>query len=393
MRIIFLLAWFVVCLLTVYGEDEELKRLIEEARREAAMAEARRVERLTTPEQPQLLNPRIMVCGDFIGRFDDPDTFEHGVEVGDRFALRGAGIDLRAAVDPYAKAVAVIGLHEHAPGHQHAHAEEVYVDLLRLPRGLGLRLGKFKSHFGLLNTLHEHDYPQTTAPRAYRTFFGHHGLVTTGFALSYLTPFNGISLRLEVTNGENEHLLAGGESDDPAYIGRVTLPFDLSASTFLQAGLSGLWGYNDAEGRYETRVCALDVLLRWRPPRRALYRSFVAQVEVYYADRFRPTTAQTTHPEGGFCYLQYQFARRWFVGVRYEYAESPKNDKEVFWGAAVYLTFCTSHFMRLRVGLEHYENFIKTDTGLRFVESQNSVFVQVVFIFGAHPPHPYWVVQ
>lgn len=381
-----------ICL-TVYGEDEELKRLIEEAEREAELAEAsKRVEK-ALPEQPQLLNPRILVCGDFIGRLDDPDAFnEGGVEVGDRFSLRTFELNFRADVDPYAKAVAVLGFHEHAPNHYHAHPEEVYLDFLRLPHNLGLRVGKFKSHFGLINTLHEHDYPQTTAPRSYHMFLGHHGLTTTGFALTYLTPLNGASLRLEVTNGENEHLLAGDGSDDPALIGRINLPLDVSDESFFQLGLNALCGYNDPDGEYATYAYALDLLFRWRPPQRGLYRSIVAQLEFYYADRERETTKETTHPEGGFFFIQFQIGRRWLLGFRFEYAESPENDRELFWGAAVYLSFYTSHFLRLRVGFEHYEDFTRTDT-LEFESRRNSVFVQVTFLFGAHPPHPYWVVR
>jgi len=392
MKILILVSCILLVCLTVYGEDEELKRLVEEAKKEAELAEASKVSEKAPPEQPQMLNPRIMVCGDFIGRLDDPDAFAHGKEIGDRFSLRGLGLDFRADVDPYAKAVAIIGFHEHAPGDYHTHAEEVYLDFLRLPHSLGLRVGKFKSHFGLMNTLHEHDYPQTTAPRSYHTFLSHHGLTTTGFALTYLTPFNGTSVRLEVTNGENKHLLAGEDSDDLALIGRITLPFDVGDTGFFQVGLNALSGYNDPEGRYRTDAYALDLLFRWRPPRRGLYRSVVAQLELYYADKDRETTVETTHPEGGFCFVQFQMGRRWFVGLRFEYAESPENDKEVFWGAALYLSYYTTHFLRLRIGVEHYEDFIKTDT-LEFENRRNSLFVQATFLFGAHPPHPYWVVQ
>ena len=200
-------------------------------------------------------------------------------------------------------------------------------------------------------------------------------------------------MRVEITNGENKHLLAGENSDDPAVIGRLTLPFDVGDAGFLQVGLNALSGYNDAEGEYLTHAYALDLLFRWRPPSEGLYRSIVAQLEFYYADKERPTTAETTHPEGGFCFVQFQVGRRWFVGARVEFGESVEDDRASFWGAAVYLSYYTTHFLRMRVGVEHYEDFRDASGGTRFEGKRNSVFVQVTFIFGAHPPHPYWVVQ
>ncbi len=374
----------------LWGQDEELRKLLEEAKAEAAEAEAQkpRLAPTLTQQRANAFNPAIFVVTDLLGRLDDPDVYHNGDEVGDRFSLRGFEVNFKADVDPFAKAFAVVGYHEHAPGHGHIHIEEAYLHLLRLPAGMGLYLGRFRSHFGMINRLHLHDLPHPTRPLFAETFFGEEGLVFQGGALEWLVLGSGAALRLEVANGENPVLLAGKGSDDLAYTLRARLPLEVGSSCWLQFGANGLFGYNDPQGEHQTRVGGLDFIFSWRPPERGIYRSMFLQIEYLHADIERGATSLNTHPNGGFVMLVARFSRSIYFALRYELSEYPNDDEARFWAAAFAVTYQTSEFLRFRLGFQHSEQF---DAAGRHTGNNNSVFLQVVWVFGAHPAEPYWV--
>jgi hypothetical protein len=54
--------------------------------------------------------------------------------------------------------------------------------------------------------------------------------------------------------------------------------------------------------------------------------------------------------------------------------------KEV-WGVSPYLTWYWSEFLRFRVEYQHKQG----DTPV-----EDTFWFQVDWVFGAHPPHPYW---
>ncbi len=90
---------------------------------------------------------------------------------------------LAAAVDPYLDLFASFHLSEDS-----FEIEEAYVTTRRLPLGLRLKLGKFLSGFGRLNSQHAHLWDFSDIPLVYRAFFGQEGMADKGIQLNWVAP-------------------------------------------------------------------------------------------------------------------------------------------------------------------------------------------------------------
>ena len=402
--------------------ESEIDRLIEEANAEADAyldggAPRPSGEGFLSPQSLlNAFNPRITVFGDFALRLDnrkvcstghdhgheeehedgehedgDHEDGEHeedeheeeGTRVDDRAYLRSLEIDLRASVDPFAKAVAIIGLHEDLPGEYHVEPEELYVTLETLPWSLRAKVGKFRASMGTVNRLHPHDLPQTTTPLVIEEWFGEEGLVGTGTELSWLAPETFVD-SIEVTLGafQEDHLaLASGDSHDPAWLGRVQFFESISDSDFVQIGTSHFFGATDDSGDRHARIHGFDILYRWRSNESPLESSFVAQAEGYYLRR--QADEGSTRSLAGFAMLQFQPIRDLYFGVRGDYLEPlDRFDEEKQWSAGVWVSYYTSEFLRFRIGWEH--------RGFRDERDLDTLWLQLTFVFGSHPVEPYW---
>jgi len=338
-------------------------------------------------------NPRITVFGDFLGRWSvsSGELVEDGVNRDDRIALREVELDLRADIDPYAKGVLILALHEHDPGEYEVEIEEGYMTLETLPFGLRGQLGRWRLPFGQINQLHLHDLPQAHYPLALTDFFGEEGFADNAVMASWLTPWAPIELSVLLLNGENERVLAGEDSDDPAWLGRATYFLQMNDTMFLSFGSSFLFGYNDApdpltdlpsEAKQETQVWGADVLYKWQPNQ---FRSVVAQAEVYGLKK--EVAGGREHAFGAYGFLQVQPLQRWYLGARYDwsnYAEGVEDSEQ--WAASAWISYYTTEFLRFRLGVEHRE---RESTG-GGEPDLDTVYFQVTFVFGSHPVEPFW---
>src|SRR5207248_8375548 len=75
-------------------------------------------------------------------------------------------------------------------------------------------------------------------------------------------------------------------------------------------------------GRFSTRLYGADATIRWKPLNRAIYQSFVGRSEFIWSRRQQPGGLQSG--KGYYVSGDYQFARRWFAGVRYDWAYHPE---------------------------------------------------------------------
>lgn len=371
------------------AEPSELDKLLEEANAAASAAEKDAggpAGLLAAPAQTRLnaFNPRITAFGDFAYRLDRRTVREEEERIDDRASLRSFELDLRADVDPFAKAVAILGLHEHHPGEYHLHPEEVYVTFETLPAGLRLKVGRFLASMGVVNRLHPHDLPWATSPLVVSEWFGEEGMAGEGGELSWLVPqgfADAVELSFGLTNGEQDYL-AGSEANDPSFLARAQVFETLSDASFLQVGTSHLFGWTDPAGDHSAWLGGLDVLYRWRPPTRALETSLFTQAELYLSDR--ETEAGTTRSLGGFATVQYQPMRDLYAGIRFDWLdpldrfEGPGRT----WAGGVWLSYYTSEFLRLRVGLEH--------RGIENEDDLDTLWLQLTFVFGSHPAEPWW---
>jgi hypothetical protein len=304
------------------------------------------------------LNPGITAFGDVVGQVGVVDG---ALMNGSTMFLRSLELDLRAAVDPFATANAVLAFEQEAPpldgGPSEgfgAEPEEAYIDLVALPWRLSGRIGKFKQPFGVANRMHPHDLPWTDTPAALGAL-GEEGLNDVGGTLTKIVPFGPVALTLTGGVGSGEPFDEDGTSPLPSGIGRAEL--------FVQAGDVAVVAGGSAVTSPGTDAAAYggDLMLRWRKNER---RSAVLIAELLQAKGGDPTA---------YAALQLQPARGLYVGFREDVTPDGLTHN-------AYISKYTSEFLRFRAG-GGYAPSTGQFTGL----------AQLTFVWGSHPVEPWWV--
>ena len=106
----------------------------------------------------------------------------------------------------------------------------------------------------------------------------------------------------------------------------------------------------------------------------------LAQMEAIYGD-VDTSRADTQYALGTYLLVQQQLNRDWYTGVRLDWTQNALDDKQEVWGVSPYVTWYWSEFLRFRMEYQHKAGDVATE---------NTLFFQVTWVFGAHPPHPYW---
>ena len=351
---------------------------------------------------PASFNPNFAVIGDFAGNVSS----EHKNPAMNRFDLREIELDLRAAVDPRADAVVILPIdrdianplffddNTKVSGHVDTNIsiEEAYVNLhdFGVPN-LVAKLGRFHLHFGRWNLLHLHAWPTVDNAFVVQNFLGPEALVDSGVSLSYVIPPNlvggqYIETIAEIVTGE-------GEEDDPvlnndAFVSVPALNFhalwnhDIGSDWNFELGGSYLHGHHNSDPHQWANVFGTDLTLMRRDPTGRFNNQFF-QAEPMYgivdASRGNPQ-----HSFGAFLLGQQQLSRDWYAGVRLDWTQNSTNQHQEVWGVSPYVTWYWSEFLMFRLQYQHKGGDVR---------SADTVYFQCDFVFGAHPPHPYWSVK
>jgi hypothetical protein len=147
----------------------------------------------------------------------------------------------------------------------------------------------------------------------------------------------------------------------------------------LDLGGSVAYGSNDNGDGYHTRLVGTDLAFRYRPLRRAIYRRFALRNELVWSRREGPGGSQDAF--GTYVSAEYQFARRWFAGARYDYSERAANADLADKGGSFLLTFWPSEFSQVR-GQYRRTRFAEGTTADEFL-------FQFLFSIGAHGAHAF----
>lgn len=354
-----------------------------------------------------VFNPTVSVFLNGLWRLDNKDVYHehHGeiLKLDDRFLLRAAELDFRAAVDPFADAVLVVGAHKEAPGEYEIDVEEGYVAIKSLPLGfweqppLGteIKTGRFLTSTGILNRLHEHDLPQSMRGLTYENFFGGHSYAADGVSVRSHLPSIGdsaLTLTAEAVQGGGWKMGHDG-SDRPAFIGNLNWFNTFADEHDVDLSLIGTYGSNDEDGRRQAKLVSLDAFYRWRPLRSGQWNSVVVAGQVFYGSREWETRdetsgvvteAGTNRALGWLAYSQYQIDRQWYAGVRFDWTQHLENRDTVSCRLNPCVTFYVSEFFRIRAGYE------QTWSDDRALDGLKTFLLEFNIVFGAHPPHPYW---
>jgi hypothetical protein len=350
----------------------------------------------SVPEGASLLNPAISAIGWFQAEAGDQNNEEGSTA----FELREAEIGIQANVDPYSRADFFIAV---SPA-EGVDLEEGTLTLFALPAGLTAKLGKFRSNFGKFNRTHPPETPFADRPLAAERFLGEEGLAPAGLSASWLAPLPFyVNLDAEVTTtpeahaheeevGEEEEIPTAFEpyrGNDLLYLGRLSTFVNLSEAMNLTLGGTYANGANgsaqaDTASPVEALRAALygaDATFRWKDPKRAIYRSLIAQVE--WMERSAETLGGPDEKrQGAYAWVDFQFARRWHVGARYDWSDAlgaPEEDPAT--GVLGFLTFTPSEFSLI--------SFQGRSQDLEGGSSETRWFLKTTFNIGPHGQHPF----
>src|ERR1700730_13443286 len=328
------------------------------------------------------LNPDISVIGDFIGA-TGPGTVPALAQQQPvpSLQMHESELGVQAIIDPYARGDFFLSF-----GEQGVNLEEGYITLTALPAGLVAKVGKFRGAFGKVNTLHNHVLPWIDRPLVSNHLVaGEDGIDDAGVSMQRILPApKGIFMELtgqvfRGDSGDEQHPLYRAYSNsDVSTIAHLRTYKDITESTNIDLGASYSRGYSTAGPNFLTHLYGIDATMRWKPLRRSIYHSFVGRGELIWSQRQQLPAEQRAF--GFYASGDYQLARRWFVGGRYDRSGEAENANLTDKGFSAVLTFWPSEFSQIR-GQYEFTRYGNLDV--------HQLFMQVQFSLGAHGAHPF----
>jgi hypothetical protein len=327
----------------------------------------------------KIFNPDMAVIGNFLGA-----AGHNEVNPSPALQLEETEASFQAIVDPYARADFFIAF-----GQEGVEVEEGFITFPTVPGGFLVKVGKTRAAFGKVNTLHNHVLPWTDRPLVTDNLVGgDEGISDAGISIARLIPNPWIFLEAtgEVYRGDADEVFFSSKRGDLAYVGHVRGYYDVTENANIDLGGSYARGHNDAGvlddldvGRFVTDLWGIDATVRWRPLQRAIYHSFLGRSEVIWSRREQPGGPQQSI--GYYASGDYQFARRWFAGVRYDRSDRADDASQHDNGQSLTLTYWPSEFSQIR---GQYRR-------IRYAEEStaNELLFQFLFSIGAHGAHPF----
>ena len=290
--------------------------------------------------------------------------------------LQEAEVSIQAIVDPYARADFFLSF-----GETGVELEEGYLTFSALPGGLQLRGGKMRAAFGKVNTLHLHNLPWIDRPLVTQNLLNaEEGISDAGLSLTRTLPAPGqvfLEATGQVFRGDSGDLFQSHRRNHLGTVGRLRAYRDVSESTNLDLGVSYARAHNPAG--LVTELWGTDATIRWRPLRRALYRSFLGRSEIVWGRANQ--LGGTSKPFGYYLSGEYQLARRWWLGGRFDQADRLDDASLRDRGGSLLMTFRPSEFSQIRAQLR------RTRYGER--ATANELLFQFQYSIGAHGAHPF----
>jgi len=327
----------------------------------------------------KIFNPDIAVIGDFLGA-----AGRNTVNPSPAMEMHESEASFQAVLDPYARADFFISF-----GQEGVELEEGFVTFPTVPGGLLVKVGKLRAAFGKVNTFHNHVLPWTDRPLVTNNLLGgEEGIGDAGISVARLIPNPWLFLEAtgQVYRGNSSDVFASTTRGDLSYVGHLRAYQDISEDTNVDFGVSYARGHNASGvvdnldvGRFATGIWGLDATVRWRPLKRSIYHSFVGRSEVMWSRRDQFGGLQRSL--GFYVSGDFQLARRWFAGARYDRSDRADDAALRDDGQSVLLTYWPSEFSQIR---GQYRR-TKYATG----PTANELLFQFLFSIGAHGAHPF----
>lgn len=278
----------------------------------------------------QQLNPEISASGDFVAHVRRQEQTRERADA----EIRGLELNFQSYLDPFSRFKATTHIH----GDGEVEVEELYFTHFSMIENANLDIGRFRQQFGVINRWHGDALDQVEYPLVLQRIFGEDGLNQTGASIDWTLPgwddaFQ--ELTVQITNTENERLFGGDAIGNPSMLFHYKNYRDLSRDTYLEIGLSGLFGWNDRwdvdkgsgiEDEYDalgTQVFGADLAMLWEPADKALYKNLEWRSEAYLLNRdlLAPDNSgrDNLNAWGAYSYINSKISRNMEVGIRADY--------------------------------------------------------------------------
>jgi hypothetical protein len=286
--------------------------------------------------------------------------------------------------------------------------EEAWVETLGLPGGMAVRMGRFFSGIGYLNSRHFHAWDFADQPLAYQVFLGNQYL-DDGLQFRWLAPTDFyLELGGEILRGDRYPAAGANNSGLGARTLYAKTGGDIGFSNSWLLGLS--WLGADATEREsggeedpllftgDSDLLIADFVWKWAPNGNSRQRNFVFQAEYLwrqeegeYTVPDGPTGPWDLDQSGWYVQAVYQPFPRWRFGARYDQmsGDGPGPGWE---GTPLYplgsdpsryslmADWSNSEFSRLRIQY-NYDSAAE--------QSDNQFGLQYIFSIGAHGAHSF----
>jgi hypothetical protein len=322
----------------------------------------------------KIFNPDMAVIGDFLGA-----AGRNRVAPTPGLEMHETELSYQAIVDPYARADFFLTLGPDGG----IDVEEGFLTLTSLPGSFLVKVGKLHAAYGKVNQMHNHILPWTDRPLMNVNLVGgEEGITDSGLSVARLIPNRWMFLEAtgEVYRGESA-IFRAPTRGNLTYVGHLRGYQDVTESSNIDLGASVAYGHNDATAlNGTTRLLGVDATFRYRPLRRAIYKRFLARTELTWSRRSELASLPLSF--GAYLSGEYQFARRWFGGVRLDYADRAANPLVTDKGGSVLLTYWPSEFSQVR------GQYRRTRYGDSAAVANEFLF-QFLFSIGAHGAHSF----
>lgn len=333
--------------------------------------------------QAKTFNPDIGVIGNLVGALGRSAGGSDTLAPIPLVTLQESEVSLQSVVDPFARADFFLAI-----GEQGIEVEEGYLTFTALPASFLVKAGKMRANFGRLNAFHNHTLPWIDRPLVMYNLLGGSasdpdtGIKDAGISISRLIPAGKLFVEVvgEAYRGDSGTLFRSSRRADFSTVAHLRTYFDVTEQTNLEFGLSHSRGHNDSGTSLTTQLYGIDATLRWRPLRRAIYHQLTARTELMWSDRKEPVASQQAF--GFYSSVDYQFARRWFLGGRLDQSDRGRAAAIQDRGFSTVLTFWPSEFSQLR---GQYRTTRFGDDG----RVAHEVLFQLLFTIGAHGAHAF----
>jgi hypothetical protein len=259
-------------------------------------------------------------------------------------------------------------------------------------------VGRFRPAFGKTNILHTHDLPQSFRPLPIEEFLGEEGFIQNGISANFFIPTrwdeqSTMDLTLQVLNG-GDIAISPELHSRASYLGHLRWFRSFGDKHNLELGWSSYFHPSGNDPR-SANLHGFDFMYRWKPLRQGEWKSFLVGGEMLFTrSRFSPadgtvgpgvSLGQNDRPKGFTVFGQWQFDRRTYGGLRFDQTDTLIDPRMQRHSVTPYLSYYFSEFLRFRLNYEHRWSDLVEE------RRRDSVFAELNWVFGSHPPEPFWV--